>query len=114
MDIRLSAKTIDTLRGFAAPAVSAGVLNEAEVTTAFNILENSTCESKPERLVTFRSAADQLGISTRTVARMLHCGELIGKRLRPHHPQTMRIFQSSIDKILSHVDLAESEVPDGS
>jgi excisionase family DNA binding protein len=93
--------TLDILRNFSAPAVSAGLINQAELDSAFELLSAATTESKRERLITFRDAAQQLGISTRTVARMLHCGELTGKRLRPQHSQTMRVFQSSVDAILS-------------
>ena len=40
-------------------------------------------------------------MSTRTVARMLVCEELSGKRLRAAHAQTMRIYQSSVDAVLA-------------
>ena len=100
MEIIPSNTTVDILRNFSAPAVSAGLINQAELDSAFKLLETATTEPKQERLITFRDVAQQLGISTRTVARMLHCGELTGKRLRPQHPQTMRVFQSSVDAIL--------------
>lgn len=99
--------TIDTLRTFAAPAVNAGLISKAELDSAFEILEQANRNEKPERLVTFKDAANQLGVSRRTVARMLHCEELRGKRLRQQHPQTMRIFQSSIDAILTPVTLSK-------
>ena len=101
MEITPSHTTVDILRNFAAPAVSAGLINQAELDSAFELLETATTEPKQDRLITFRDVAQQLGISTRTVARMLHCGELTGKRLRPQHPQTMRVFQSSVDAILA-------------
>ena len=101
MEQKPSPTTLDILRNFSAPAVSAGLINQAELDSAFELLSAATTEHKQDRLITFRDVAKQLGISTRTVARMLHCGELTGKRLRPQHPQTMRVFQSSVDAILS-------------
>jgi len=101
--------TVDILRSFSVPAVTAGLINQADLESAFKLLSAATTEPKQERLITFRDAAQQLGISTRTIGRMLHCGELTGKRLRPHHPQTMRVFQSSVDAILTPV-AAEKEV----
>ena len=95
--------TITILRTFSAPAVSAGLINQADLESAFKLLIAATTEPKQDRLITFRDVAQQLGISTRTVARMLHCGELKGKRLRPMHPQTMRVFQTSVDAILAPV-----------
>jgi excisionase family DNA binding protein len=101
MEIIPSHTTIDILRNFSAPAVSAGLINQADLESALELLSAATTEPKQDRLITFRDAAKQLGISTRTVARMLHCGELKGKRLRPQHPQTMRVFQSSVYVILA-------------
>ena len=94
-------KTIDTLRTFAQPALVIGLLKKDDLDRALQALENihTSRAAENDRLVTFREAARQLGVSTRTVARMLHSGELRGKRLRPHHRNTMRILQSSIDQI---------------
>ena len=105
----IARKTIDILRNFTAPAVSAGLINKAELDSAFELLEAAKTDKPQVRLITFRDAAKQLGISTRTVARMLHCGELSGKRLRPQHPQTMRVFQSSVDLILAPNSNEEGE-----
>lgn len=54
-----------------------------------------------DELTTFTKASDQLAVSTKAVSRMLNSGELVGKRLRHYYPQSMRIFQSSVDEVLS-------------
>ncbi|WP_308986144.1 hypothetical protein [Thalassobacterium sedimentorum] len=67
------------------------------------MLEDLIREPKQDRLITFTAAAKQLGVSTKTVSRMLESDELRGKRLRRHYPQSMRIFQSSVNEVLSPV-----------
>jgi len=94
-------ETIDILRTFAGPALAIGLLDKADLDDALYILELAASGPTQDRLITFRAAAAQLGVSTRTVARMLVCEELSGKRLRAAHAQTMRIYQSSVDAVLA-------------
>ena len=96
-----SRKTIDILRTFAGPALAIGLLNKDDLDAALYLLETASSEPKCNRLITFRAAAAQLDVSTRTVARMLLCEELSGKRLRANHANTMRIYQSSVDAVLA-------------
>ena len=104
MNKRPTRETIDILRTFAGPALAIGLLDKADLDAALIILEGAGHEPKQDRLITFTAAAKQIGISTRTVARMLEDGELKGKRLRRHCANSMRIFQSSIDELLSSRD----------
>jgi excisionase family DNA binding protein len=94
-------ETIDILRTFAGPALVTGLLEKADLDVALHLLEDLIREPKQDRLITFTTAARQIGVSTKTVARMVESGELKGKRLRRHYANSMRIFQSSVNQVLS-------------
>jgi hypothetical protein len=102
---KLNQTTPDTIRTFATPAVATGSLTQAELDAAIALLVEAANPTplapKQDRLITFTAAAEQIGVSTKTINRMLYGGELLGKRLRPKYPQSMRIFQSSIDALLT-------------
>jgi len=91
---------VDIIRTFTAPAVTTGAITQIELDKALALLKNSN-ESQPERLVTYTDAANQLGLSTKTIKRMADSGELITKRLRAGCAKSIRVFQSSIDSILT-------------
>lgn len=93
-------KTIDTIRTFTTAAVATGAITQSELDDALALL-NDAGEPKRERLVTYRDAAEQLGLSTKTIKRMADSGELITKRLRAGCAKSVRVFQSSIDAILT-------------
>jgi len=95
MEIDKIKRTSEIIRIFTRPAITVGVITEDDIEAFIE-----RCTPSAEKLVTFKSAADQLEVSKRTIARMLEDEELTGKRLRAKHPSSMRIFQSSIDKIL--------------
>jgi hypothetical protein len=91
---------VDIIRTFTAPAVATGAITQIELDKALALLKDSN-ESQPERLVTYTDAANQLGLSTKTIKRMADSGELITKRLRAGCAKSIRVFQSSIDSILT-------------
>jgi hypothetical protein len=101
MEKRPTRENIDILRTFAGPALAIGLLKKADLDDALLLLENASREPAQDRLITFTATAKQLEVSTKTVARMLESGELRGKRLRLHYAQSMRIFQSSVNEVLS-------------
>jgi excisionase family DNA binding protein len=93
--------TIKTIRTFTAPAVEMGAITQAELEAALQLIEEAQATAKAERLLTFREAAEQLGVCTKTIARMILSGELESKRLRRNNPRSARVFQSSVDAILT-------------
>ena len=90
----------DIIRTFTAPAVATGAISQSDLDNALALL-NDGGEPKRERLVTYTDAANQLGLSTKTIKRMADSGELITKRLRAGCAKSIRVFQSSIDAILT-------------
>jgi|GEM_PF-6785558 len=90
----------DILRKFATPAVMMGTLTQAQLDRAIDSITEEVPIER-ERLITFREAAAQLEISSKTVSRMVEAGELQSKRLRPSCAKSARIFQSSVTKILT-------------
>jgi len=100
MNNQLSRETIDTLRTFAIPALAIGILCKTQLDLAISTLELAVSESCKDRLISFREAAEAMGVSKRTISRMIQSGELQGRCLRSNCPQSMRVFQSSIDKLL--------------
>jgi excisionase family DNA binding protein len=92
---------LTTIRTFTAPAVATGAITQDELDKALELINAVQTESKPERLLTFREAADQLGVCTKTIARMIASGELESRRLRRNNPRSARVFQSSVDAILT-------------
>lgn len=102
---RINQQTPETFSTFAAPAVATGSLTQAEFDAAIALLVEAANPNLPapkqDRLITFTAAGEQLGVCSRTVHRMLTDGELEGRRLRQGKPNTQRIFQSSIDALLT-------------
>lgn len=97
-------KITETIRTFTAPAVATGAITQAELDEALQLIEEvgrANTAAKPERLLTFKEAAERLGVCTKTVSRMIADGELQAKRLRSSNPRSTRVFQSSIDSILT-------------
>jgi len=90
----------DILRKFASPAVMLGTLSQAQLDRAIDSITEEVPIER-ERLITFREAASQLEISSKTVSRMVEAGELQSKRLRASCAKSARIFQSSVTKILT-------------
>lgn len=95
----------ETIRTFTAAAVATGLLTKVELDVAIARLVESASSNPPapkqDRLNTFTAAGGQLGVCPRTVKRMFDDGELEGRRLRQGAPNTLRIYQSSIDAILT-------------
>lgn len=91
-----------TIATFTAPAVGAGIITKAELDSALSLItEVKEEEAKRDRLLTYKDAAGQLGVSTKTIFRMIESGELVAKRLRKSNPRSTRVFQSSVDALLT-------------
>lgn len=89
------------IRTFSAPAVATGSLTQAQLDCAIErIIEGDGVQR--EKLITYKEAATQLGLSTKTVKRMVDSGELQAKRLRAKCFKSVRVFQSSVDAILTY------------
>ncbi|MFT5622958.1 MAG: excisionase family DNA binding protein [Bacteroidia bacterium] len=93
-------KISDIIRTFTAPAVATGAITQSELDNAIALL-NDGGEPKRDSLITYTEAAQQLRLSTKTIKRMADSGELITKRLRAGCAKSIRVFQSSIDAILT-------------
>ena len=105
MHQKLNQQTPETFSTFAAPAVATGSLTQAEFDAAIALLVEASNPNPPapkqDRLNTFTETGKQLGVCGRTAKRMFDDGELEGRRLRQGAPNTLRIYQSSIDAILT-------------
>ncbi|CAA6693016.1 MULTISPECIES: helix-turn-helix domain-containing protein [unclassified Lentimonas] len=93
-------RTVDIIRTFTSAAVSTGALTQRELDEALDRLTKGEAAAR-DQLITYREAANQLGISTKTVKRMTDSGELQSRRLRVGCAKSVRIFQSSVDAILT-------------
>jgi len=100
MPHEISHQITDIIRTFTAPAVATGAITQSDLDTALALL-NDGGEPKRDSLITYTEAARQLGLSTKTIKRMADSGELITKRLRAGCAKSIRVFQSSIDAILT-------------
>jgi excisionase family DNA binding protein len=92
-------KITDIIRTFTAAAVATGSITQAELDEAINRI--SAGDTTRDSLITYREAASQLGVSTKTVKRMADDGELQARRLRAGCAKSVRVFQSSVDAILT-------------
>jgi excisionase family DNA binding protein len=93
---------IEIIRTFAQPAVATGSLSQTDLNEALAELKKSSQKQLTrDRLITYKEAAEQLGVSTRTIARMIECDELAMKRVRASCIKSARVFQSSVDRILT-------------
>ena len=92
-------KIKETIRIFMAPAVVVGEISQGDLDKFLSsVIGDGT---KRDSLITYREAAEQLGLSTKTVKRMVDSGALKSKRLRAECLKSIRVFQSSIDSILT-------------
>jgi len=102
----------ETIRTFTAAAVATGLLTKVELDVAIARLVESASSNPPalkrDRLITFTAAGKQLDVCARTVKRMLDDGELEGRRLRLGAANTMRVYESSIDAILTPASRKEA------
>ena len=90
----------DIIRTFTAAAVATGAITQAELDAAIDSISKSDSVTR-DSLITYREAASQLGVSTKTVKRMADSGEILTKRLRAGCAKSVRVFQSSVDTILT-------------
>jgi excisionase family DNA binding protein len=93
-------KITDIIRTFTAAAVATGSITQAELDDAIDSITDSGSVRR-DSLITYREAASQLGVSTKTVKRMADDGELQARRLRAGCAKSVRVFQSSVDAILT-------------
>jgi excisionase family DNA binding protein len=93
-------KITNIIRTFTAAAVATGSITQAELDDAIDSITDSASVRR-DSLITYREAASQLGVSTKTCKRMVDSGELQAKRLRAGCAKSIRVFQSSIDAILT-------------
>ena len=97
MEVPISNKTIELLRGFSTSLVSAGIIQQEELTQLWSIAKKSqeVRTSEPLILITRAKSAAILGISQRNLDRLIRCGDIscvkIGKR-------SIRLDQREIGK----------------
>jgi len=86
MEVPISNKTIELLRGFSTSLVSAGIIQQEELTQLWSIAKKSQDAHPPEPLilVSRAKAAKMLNISARSLDRLIKQGALpcvrVGKR----------------------------------
>ena len=90
----------DIIRTFTTPAVATGAITQGQLDNALALLSSENSCTR-DRLITYTEAANQLGLSTKTIKRMVDAGEIQSKRLRAGCVKSVRVFQSSIDAILT-------------
>ena len=89
----------DIIRTFSTPAVATGSLTQAQLDCAIESISGDGVQR--DKLITYKQAAVQLSLSTKTIKRMVDSGELQAKRLRAGCAKSVRVFQSSVDAILT-------------
>ncbi|MEI8248656.1 MAG: helix-turn-helix domain-containing protein [Lentisphaerota bacterium] len=99
MEVPISSKTIELLRGFSTSLVSAGIVQQEELNNLWAIAKKSqeVRPAEPLILITRAKSAAILGISQRNLDRLIRGGDIscvkIGKR-------SIRLDQKEIGKYI--------------
>lgn len=101
----ISTATVDIVASVTRPMVQAGALHRTEQQAVVRILNKYVAGKNHQdaalTALKISEVSKMLGVSTKTILRMVKGGELQGRYLRPNSPKTLRIARSSVEALIT-------------